>query len=479
MPSKKQKSNRKIQANSRQSSSTRGNYGYNQTGSYHHADQKRDVWEVAGYPAIVDFDKHWNMQARFGIAKAGIHRIVDKCWQSSPVITDGEYDGKRPLTSFEKDLEVLVNKHDFLQRMKGGDWRDRIGRYSGILPIVRETNTTSPDQEPSKSLGIESLLKLVPLLESQLSVENVTTNSDISSENYGMPGYYNLRQDATGDRNPLDNSDIKLHTDRVFIFAEGADDGSIFGKPALESGFNALLDLEKICAASAEGHFKNAKQRTILNVKDSQVANTLMNDSIKAEEWKKTASDFASGFDNMLTLYGMDAHQLQSTLSDPTAPFTNALNIFAASLTPSIPASELIGVQMNKQASVGNATALNEAAESRRVNNLNPNIKGLLMYFVGRGIMSAPINEILIDWPSLSEPTFGDKVANMKTLAETVDTLVKAGGGTTFGINVESRIMKELDIDDIATAADVKAAAELAALIRGDNDDDIKDLDED
>ena len=416
----------------------------------------------------MDFDKHWNMQARFGIAKAGIHRIVDKCWQSSPTITDGEYDGERALTPFEKDLEVLISKHQLFARLKGADWRNRIGRYAGILPIVTETEVTNPQELASKSLGIDSLLKLVPMPESQLSVDNVGSNANISSPDYGMPEYYNLRQDAVGDRNPLENSEIQLHPSRVFIMAEGSDDGSIFGIPANEAGFNALLDLEKICASGAEGHFKNAKQRTILNVKDSQVANTLMTDPVKAEEWKKTASDFASGFDNMLTLYGMDAHQLQSTLSDPTAPFTNALNIYAASI--SIPATILIGQQTGRLASDEDQADWSQTAASRRVNTLTPSITSFLQYLIERGILSKPNAEILVTWDDLSEPSVGAKLDNSKKMSE----INKSGYDTGMQepIFTESEIRQGF-VDDEKTKEDYEGFGE------DDEVDDIKNLDED
>lgn len=417
MPSKKQLAHRKLQANARQGGNGRGqNFGYNQTGGYHFADTKRDVWTVAGYPAKVNFDKHWNMQARFGIAKAGIHRIVDKCWQSSPIITDGEFDGERSLTPFEKDLEILIEKHYLFARLKGVDWRNRIGRYAGILPIVTESQKTNPQEPASKSLGIKSLLKLVPLPESQLDVNSVRSNSDISSADYGMPEYYNLRQDVNGDRNPTENSEIQLDPSRVFIFAEGADDGSIFGIPANEAGYNALLDLEKICASGAEGHFKNAKQRTVVNVKDGQVAQVITNDKKKKEVWEQTAADFASGFDTMLTTYGMDVHQLQSTLADPTHPFTNSLNVYAASIA--IPATILIGQQTGRLASDEDQADWAQTAESRRENTLTPAIKAFLMYLVDRGIMQKPTNDIMVEWEDLSEPSTGDKLDNSKKMAD-------------------------------------------------------------
>lgn len=446
MPSKKQKAHRKLQANARQGFGGRSeNFGYRLTGGYHFADQKRDVWEVAGYPDIVDFDKHWNMQARFGIAKAGIHDLPNKCWQSHPVITDGEFDGKREQTAFEKDVETLVKKYDFFARLKGMDWRNRIGRYSGIIPIVKESGENLDPATPSTKIGgIEALIKLVPVPESQISVTDVQTVSDLSSEDYGMPQHYNFRQNVSGDRNPVDNSQFELHPSRVFVFAEGADDGSIFGIPANEAGYNALMDLEKICASGAEGLFKNAKQRTVVNVKDSQVANVIGNDPEKAKEWKKTANDFASGFDTMLTTYGMDVHQLQATLADPTNPFTNSLNVYAASIDE--PASEIIGVQMNKQASTGNATAFTNTAESRRENTLSPMIIAILEYFIKRGIINAPSDEIIVTWDSLTEPTVGEKLDNSKKMSEVNKQAFDTGRGEA--IFTEEEIRKGLVFEE-------------------------------
>ena len=416
MPSKKKKAHRKIQANARQGGRA-ANFGERLGGSYHFADEKRNVWEVAGYPSIVNFDMHWNMQARLGFAKAGIHDLPNKCWQSHPSVTDGEFDGKRELTDFEKDVETLMEKHDLFTRLKGMDWRNRIGRYAGIIPIVKESGANpDPEKESPTIGGIEALIKIVPVPESQISVDNVQTESSFSSENYGMPVHYNFRQNVSGDRNPIDNNEIKLHPSRLFVFAEGADDGSIFGIPANEAGYNSLLDLEKICASGAEGLFKNSKQRTVVNVKDGQVANVLSTDKEKAKKWKQTADDFASGFDTMLTTYGMEVHQLQSTLADPTNPFTNSLNAYAASIDE--PASEIIGVQMNKQASTGNATAFANTAESRRKNTLSPMIVSFLMYLAGRGIISAPTDKIVVTWDELAEPTVGEKLDNSKKMAD-------------------------------------------------------------
>ena len=411
------------------------NVGYRLTGAYHNADQKRDVW--AGYPSQVDFDMHWNMVSRNGIAKAGIHRIVDKCWQDNPIITDGEYDGKRPLTEFEQDLAVLVDDHHLYTRLKGLDWRQRVGRYAGLLPIVKEPGQSTPNTKPRKVVSVSALLKLVPVFESQIDVTDVGTQTSLDSANYGMPKHYNYRENVAGDRNPINNNEFELNVDRVFVFAEGADDGSIYGEPANEAGYNDLLDLEKVRASAAEGLFKNSKQRTVINVKDSQVANVLATDDKKREKWENAADDFASGFDTMLTTYGMDVSTLNSTLADPTNPFTIALQGYCASIQ--IPTTILIGQQTGRLASDEDQSDWAQTASSRCVNTLTPMIKSLLKYFIERGIIRKPSNEMLIEWQDFTEPNLSTKLDSGKKMAEINKQAFDSGRGEPVFSNEEIR----------------------------------------
>lgn len=401
-------------------------FGFRLSGGYHFADQKRDVWGVAGYPDKVNFDMHWNMQARFGIASAGIYRIVDKCWANPPTITDGEPDENRTKTPFEVDLDILIEKYSLFSRLKGVDWRQRVGRYGGILPIVREPIKIDPNMPMPKLMGINALIKLVPVHESEIDVTDIGLNDDLTSEEFGNPIHYNFRQQVNGDRNPVTNNQFIIHPTRVFVTAEGADDGSIFGIPANEAGFNDLLDMEKVRAAGAEGLFKNAKQRVVYNVDDAQVAGVLTSDQEKRDQWNEANDDFHSGFDASQMLYGMNAETLQSTLADPTAPFTIALNSYCAHLN--IPATILIGQQTGRLASDEDQTEWALAAQSRCENYLTPQvIKAFLAYMVDRGLMSPPTNEVIVTWPDFLEPTKTEKVALAKSMEETNELRYKSG----------------------------------------------------
>ena len=392
-------------------------FGFRLSGGYHFADQKRDVWGVAGYPDKVNFDMHWNMAARFGIASAGIHRIVDKCWHTPPTISDGEFVEGKALTPFEQDLKILIEKHKLFSRLKGVDWRQRVGRYAGILPIVRELEKIPPSEPMPKLMGLAALIKLVPVHESEIDVTDIGLNDDLTSEEFGNPIHYNFRQQVNGDRNPVTNNQFIIHPSRVFVTAEGADDGSIFGIPANEAGYNDLLDMEKVRAAGAEGLFKNSKQRVVYNVDDAQVAGVLTSDEEKRQQWNDSNDDFHSGFDASQMLYGMKAETLQSTIADPTAPFTIALNSYCAHLN--VPATILIGQQTGRLASDEDQAEWASAAESRCENYLTPGVvRPFLEYLIERGLMRPPTNEIVITWPDFSEPSSSDKVTLVKMMEE-------------------------------------------------------------
>jgi hypothetical protein len=424
---------RAIAANSHNGRNARASalLGYNLLGTYHNANTNIDYWDSAGYPKKLGFSDLWNMQARFGIAKAGIMKPVDKSWQTNPTITDGENDGVRSLTDFEKDFEILVDKHHFFSRLKGADWRQRVGRYSAMLTILREQAPGKASDPVTKVNGIEAIIKLVPKIEAEVDVTDVGTITDINSEQHGMPTHYNLRQNVEGDRNPIDNQNIRLHPSRVFIFAEGSDDGSIFGIPTNEAGFNSLMDLEIICASGQTGLRKNAKQRFISSIKDNQVATALKDETLKAA-YDKNVDEFNRGDSPNLTVYGMDITAMQSDLADPTSPFANSLNAYAASI--GYPASWIIGVQMNKQASVGNENDTNDTIKSRRENYLTPSIVGYLNYLIDIGAMSKPKDKIIVTWDDLEEDTPGEKLDLGDKMSTINEKAFKAGRGEVFTI---------------------------------------------
>lgn len=438
--SRRKQKNQLMQANALRSQLA-GN-GWYLTAGYHAADTKRDVWEAVGYPKQIDFDKHWSMANRQGVAKAGIHRIVNKCWQDSPTISDGEYEEGRQMTPFERDVEELINKHRLFQRLKGLDWRNRIGRYSGIIPIVKERSQNSPDKPISMLGGVASIIKLVPVFESQIEASEDKIR-DFNSVNFGNPEYFNFRDDVPGDRNPNNSPQVELHPSRLFVFAEGADDGSIYGVPANEAGFNSLLDMEKSRGSGAEGLYKNAKQRTVYNVKDGQTAQQFNNPAKQKngktarEQLDETVDDFDSGNSASVMLYGMEASTLQATIADPTHPWTIALNDYCASIE--CPATILIGQQTGRLASDEDQKDWALTAQSRCNNVLTPMITDFLSYLIDIGAIAKPTREIVVTWPDFIEPAPSEKLDTANKMADINKKAFDSGRGQPVFTDEEVR----------------------------------------
>lgn len=410
------------------------NYGYFLTGRSHNADLKRSVWDVAGYPEIVYFEDHWNMYRRNPIANACINVMVNKTWQDQPTITDGELTEKekadpkrKPRTQFEKELKYLNKKFKLFKVLKGFDRRQRVGRYAGIFIGVKET-VVQDRQQPIKAVGYRSIRKLTPLFESQLSINPSHIETDIGSERYGDPTHYEYQSYVPGSMSPLEHSDDVIHWTRAWAWGEGADDGTIFGIPHLEAVFNTLLDAEKVRAASAEGLYKNAKQRTVLNINSELVANGLSEE--EAEEFGENVDAFSEGFDNMLTTHGMDVQTLNSTLADPEPAFKILKQEIA--IYEGLPETELFGQQTGRMATDQDKVMSGQRVNDRRDNEGTDMIVSFLEHLIAAGLLTAPDDEIVVEWPDMTGPSAGDKLDLAVKMTEANERSFKAGGGKVF-----------------------------------------------
>ncbi len=416
------------------------NYGYFLTGRSHNANLKRSVWDVAGYPEIVYFEDHWNMHRRNGVANACINLMVNKTWQDKPEITDGELsdDEKaktkgKPRTKFEREVQYLIKKFKLFRVLKGFDRRQRVGRYGGIFIGVKEL-VKQDRQFPIQAVGVKSITKLTPLFESQLSINPSHIETDLGSERYGDPTHFEYQSYVPGSMSPLEHSDDVIHWTRAFAWGEGADDGTIFGIPHLEAIFNTLLDMEKTSAAAAEGLYKNAKQRTVLNINNELTTNGLSDDELDAFE--ESVDDFSEGFDNMLTTHGMEVQTLNSTLSDPEPVFKMQKQMIA--IYEGLPETEMFGQQTGKMATDQDKVMSGQRVNDRRENEGTDMIVSFLEHLINAGLLTAPDDEIIVTWPDMTDPSAGDKLELADKMASTNEKSYNSGGGQVFS-NMEIR----------------------------------------
>lgn len=399
------------------------------------SDEKRDVYEVAGYPKDLKFENFYSQFRRNPFAKAAVMRPVQRCWSTLPKIYDhkGEGDPKGIDSKFEQDVQYLIENKDLFKWLMSLDYRQRVGRYGGIIVVADEKEGATSRDELKVIGGVKSILSFRPVYEGQILVND--TEKNFKSDNFGNPINYTLSLNEASTSTKTTNDSAIIDSSRVFVCAEGADDGSVYGTSCLEPGFNAMLDLVKVSAAGAEGSFKNAKQRLHANINDEEIANAMFAGTSEEDlEDKKTFDEnlkgISAGFDRELLTAGVDVKVLQATLSDPTLPFNISLQSFCAATE--IPKTVLIGFETGERSSSENKSAWNDTMNSRRRNFLSEMITDFLNYLVGIGAIRAPENGICIVWDDLNTATEMEKIDIVDKMSSINEKSVRSGLGEIF-----------------------------------------------
>jgi hypothetical protein len=272
-----------------------------------------------GYPEAPCFNDYYTVYTRIGPAAAGCDMPVNDTWSDWPQVQEvtkykpnGEpdYSGDQ-LTEFETAVSKLFGdrKLNLKQRVKSLDRKQRVGDYAASLIVARDS-TGAKMNEPL--LRAEKIVKLVPLYQSQVIESQWDT--DPTSPTYGEPTMYQVREFATGAKSLGQNRSFDCHPSRLILAAEGSEDGTNQGRPAMQSCFYALMDWEKIRMSSAEGTKKNADQRNILSLREGSNLPTGEN----AEIMDENIAEFERGDSSTLMISDATMSSLNSTISDPT-----------------------------------------------------------------------------------------------------------------------------------------------------------------
>lgn len=387
---------------------------------------KHDHYKDFGWPEELDFAKLYRMYDRNGLAAAAVDKTIAKTWQDEPAIWETE----KPK---ESDLEAEIRKRfadiRVWQMLADADRRSMVGDYGGVILRLRDDR---PFDQPVDRVGggLDGLAGIIPAWQSQLTVSEWDDNPE--SEGYGQPKMYEFNESALG-------SDAKsarrflVHPDRVLIWS---DDGTVNCRSALRSGYNDLLDAEKVKGAGGEGFWKTARGAPVIEaatgLSPADVANNM---GVDVAEVLDTINDqiesFQAGFDKGLMLGGMTAKPLQITLPSPEHFFAAPVNSFAASFR--MPVKILLGSQTGERASTEDAEEWAQTCASRRVNRCRPLIHELVMRLMRFGLL--PAKDWTVGWADLTESSVGEKIeraAKMATINQAMAGGPLGGGEVVF-----------------------------------------------
>lgn len=387
------------------------------SGGYDFADTLHNIYLDYGYPCSLDFFNFWNMYRRLGIAESVVELPSDASWMRPPKIESED-------PRFVRDIERLVNNKKLWVRLKGLDTRQRVGRYAGLFMRVRDNK--SPDQplETKRLSGLGALVEMVPLYEGQLSV--LTTEDNPKEDNYAQPTMYQFNGSGTGNRNEKQAASFSIHPSRLVMAAEGADNGSIYGKSSLEAPYNSLMDVRKIIGGGAEGFYKNAAQNILFKLMDASSAKsneTLLN------KFNENYDDFANNrMRRAMWTPGLDPTTLQSELASPKEFFNVALSDVAASAK--IPATIIIGQQTGRLASNEDSRSFLSMVNSRNENFVTDMITNVLDWMINVGLL--PVAKYEVEWDDLLALSQKELLELGLSMADTNSKNFLSGGDRPF-----------------------------------------------
>lgn len=384
-------------------------------------DAKRaTAWVQYGYSQHVSFDMLYAAYERGGAGHGAVHKLLDTCWLKLPRIKKPESDKKSPWeTKTRKTLRAIRA----WSKLKDLDRRNLVGRYSAIIYRVADSKALSePLQRATK------LVDLIPVYEDQLKV--TTWHTDSAAENYGMPAMFQYRKisppGTETQGRPEEWADV--HPSRVQILAEGSTGDFFEGVPLLRAGFNRLVDLDKISGGSGESYLKNSARTIVFKYDTGAAPQAIPGPDGKElpsvrEAHEEQARALNRSTDAAIVMQGGDATTLQTSISDPTGPWTVAANEFAASVR--IPFTILFGQQTGRLASDEDKEDFANRCASRQEMELTPMLEEFITRMQAAGIIEA--GEFEVEWPPVNAPTEKDKAELLGKMTAAMQQAFQAG----------------------------------------------------
>lgn len=386
-------------------------------------DMKRPgAYEVFGYPQQVTFDLLLQAYKRGGAGHGAVHRLLDKCWEMLPRIKPTA--AGEEVTSWETKLLAVFKGCGAWAKLRDLDRKNMVGRYAAVIYRARDGKAL---REPLEKAS--ALVDLVPVYEDQIKVTDWHSDQN-DPDNYGKPRmfqYQSRRIEASDTQGqPVEWQDV--HPSRVQILAEGAVGDDFFqGVPLLESGFNELINLEKISGGSSEGFLKNAA-RTLAYEFDKDARLTTIDAEGKEVSAKPAleaqARRMNSNMDASAVLVGGKINALQTSMPDPTKPFEVAACMFAASVR--IPFTILFGQQTGRLASDEDKADFQARCKSRQTNELTPMLEQLVKRLQACGLVD--LGEFIVEWPDIAAPSDLQKLEHAAKMADIAQKAASTNG---------------------------------------------------
>lgn len=374
---------------------------------------KHDHYTDFGYPEQVTFDQLKKMYDRNDLAKAAVKKTTEKTFQNLPVIQRGEAE--------DADVAEAFDRLGFWDKLADTDEYAQVGGYAGLVLRIADGKRFHEPVDGSHSL--DDLVEIIPAWSEQLKVSEWHLD-ETDPDTYGKPKTFTYNEAAITRAGA--NRNVVVHPDRVFVWSAT---GDVHAPSSLLSGYNNLLDMEKISGAGGEGFWKTAAARLNIEI-DKDTDFQAFKQQVEASDPSKTfqqildekAKKLNAGFDASYISQGMKVGTFSVSLPQPKEFFDIPLQAFAAGR--SMPTKILVGMQTGERASTEDAQEWNNTIMSRRNRWTIPSIRGLLQRLERFGMIAGGWE---IEWEDLTDDTpkakldRADKMADINTKQEATE----------------------------------------------------------
>lgn len=282
----------------------------------------------------------------------------------------------------------------------------RGGMYGGAQLGVPEYPATKPAKYGRK------LLYAKVFDEALVQITNYEANP--YNPRFGQPLMYNITLNDPRDQHGgigLSSSTVRVHWSRVIHVADEVRMGTVFGTPRLRAVLNRVLDIRKVCAASAEGYWKSCFTGIALTTHPQLGGDVKIN----AAQLKDQLENYQHGLQRFLILMGMQANTLPPNVIDPKAFIDTQIEAIA--IQKGCPLRVLKGAERGELASTQDDSDWNGRVAGRQNGHLTPNLaRPLYNRLISVGVLPVPQGKKWrCRWPDLDSLSSLDKATLFST----------------------------------------------------------------
>lgn len=364
---------------------------YTQGSQTHLYDTKHGkAYQDYGYPLHLDFWFYYSLYRRVGLARAAVKRPIDMCWLTPPKIKRNEDEEDETFLEFAKRVNLW-------SKLRQIDDMQSVGHYAGLIIRVADGK---PLSEPLDSVRLDDIKDVMPAWEGQLIPGSLDQNP--ASDRYGMPIEFTYQQTGVRRNAQRDGTDqFTVHHSRVLIWNEGAVGNTIYGESCLEPIYNALLDWEKVRGAGAEGFWKKAAMRGVLQAMKDTAGQAPTAEQL--DQLTEVITEMQNNFDQVPYLGGMELKPFGDGGSLGSIDKASQIALEDVAAGRGWSAKGLVGAQEGRLAGDQDSSIDKQTAQSRRENYISMQITQMLQWLSVHTDYDGA--SMIVEWDDLMAPS--------------------------------------------------------------------------